>query len=85
MQSRTCSGIRDANNRPIRIVGAVDMLVTLGREVARTRILVCDRLPAPVFLGRHSLNRHAQSIFAPGRRIQLNDYSFECIIRKRKL
>eukprot|EP00171_Calliarthron_tuberculosum_P022177 IDg22177t1 len=74
--------IRDANKRPIQVVGAISLCVQLGTQLVMDEFLVCERLAAPVILGCTHMDRHVRAIFPMEKRILLQDGSSETIVRR---
>ena len=63
--------IRDANNRSIRVEGAITLHLDIGGQTLRTHFLVCRELAVPVILGCSFIQRFVQAILPQDNKVVL--------------
>ena len=74
--------IADPNNRPLDMAGSVDLIVQLGRTMAKSEFLVCERLAAPMIIGADFCDKFVEAILPRKRRVELHDGTTIPIVRK---
>ena len=76
------SNIGDANNKPLSMLGIIDLLVRLGTYLVKVDFIVCDRLAAPVILGCEYCDRFVEAIRPRKKLVELEDGSTIPITRR---
>lgn len=74
--------IADANNRPLRTVGYLPLVLRLGTYVVQLDFVVCDSLAAPVILGCDFCDRFVEAIRPRAKTVEMADGSTVPIVRK---
>lgn len=73
--------ICDANNRPLNMLGTVNLVVQLGTFVVRDVFIVCRTLAAPAILGADFCDKYVEAIRPKKRHVELDDGTTVPIVR----
>ena len=74
--------ICDANDRPLRMIGTIRLVVRLGRLVSLADFIICQQLAAPMILGADYCDRFVEAIRPRKKLIELDDGSTVPIVRR---
>lgn len=74
--------VSDANNRPLRMLGQVSLVTSLGTSQVTLKFFLCQRLAAPAVLGCNFCDSHVESIHVQSRYVDLLDRTRVTIVRK---
>ena len=80
--SKTIVPLQDANGRPIRSAGIVNLLVTIDNYSARVAFVVVERLATDAILGCDFMDHHVEALCPRKRVVVLLDHSVAKIYRR---
>ena len=74
--------IGDANKRPLRTVGTINMPVGLERFMATAELFVCEKLAVPLIIGAYYYDRCVEAIYPRKKTVEFAGFSKVPIVRR---